>query len=66
MEYSFLDSIIDSSAVTDSFFDTYMNLELLKTVSMDFARCFCIGFAFATVLALLTYGVFKAFSLLSL
>ena len=51
------------SAVASDFTDKFMNMDFIKEIFTSYAGVFAIGFAFATVLILLTFGVFKAFSL---
>lgn len=43
-------------------FDKYMNAELFNLLCNNFAETVAMGFALTTVLILLTFGVFKAFS----
>ena len=43
-------------------FDKYMNADLFNLLCNNFAETVAMGFAFATVLILITFGVFKAFS----
>ena len=50
-----------TSAVVGSF-DKYMNAELFNLFCNNFAETVAMGFALTTVLILLTFGVFKAFS----
>lgn len=61
-----LQSIDSSAALFDTEFVTkYMNFEFFETLlKEDFVYIFLTGFAFATVLVLLTYGAFKAFGLI--
>ena len=59
----FISTVENASAVTAEFVDKYMNLDFIKEIFTSYASVFAIGFAFATVLILLTFGVFKAFSL---
>ena len=51
------------SAVASDFIDKFMNMDFIKEIFTSYAGVFAIGFAFATVLILITFGVFKAFSL---
>ena len=49
--------------VASDFLDKFMNMDFIKEIFTSYAGVFAIGFAFATVLILITFGVFKAFSL---
>ena len=60
---AFISTVENVSTVTADFVDKYMNLDFIKEIFTSYASVFAIGFAFATVLILLTFGVFKAFSL---
>lgn len=60
---AFISAVENVSTVTADFVDKYMNLDFIKEIFTSYASVFAIGFAFATVLILLTFGVFKAFSL---
>lgn len=60
---AFISAVENASTVTADFVDKYMNLDFIKEIFTSYASVFAIGFAFATVLILLTFGVFKAFSL---
>lgn len=51
------------SALASDFIDKFMNMDFIKEIFTSYAGVFAIGFAFATVLILITFGVFKAFSL---
>ena len=59
-----VDSATDSdvSVITGNY-ENYINTDMFSNLSGSYAQTFSIGFAFATILVLLTYGVFKAFSL---
>lgn len=50
-----------TNAIVGSF-DKYMNTELFNLLCNNFAETVAMGFALTTVLILLTFGVFKAFS----
>lgn len=50
-----------TNAIVGSF-DKYMNAELFNLLCNNFAEAVAMGFALTTVLILLTFGVFKAFS----
>ena len=45
-------------------FDKYMNADFFNLLCNNFAETVAMGFALTTVLILLTFGVFKAFSLI--
>ena len=47
------------SGIAADFTDKFLNMDFLT----QYAKVFAMGFALATLLILLTYGVFKAFSL---
>ena len=50
-----------TNAIVGSF-DKYMNAEFFNLLCNNFAETVAMGFALTTVLILLTFGVFKAFS----
>ena len=50
-----------TNAIVGSF-DKYMNAALFNLLCNNFAETVAMGFALTTVLILLTFGVFKAFS----
>ena len=52
----------DTSIITGNY-ENYINTDMFNNLSGSYAQTFSIGFAFATILVLLTYGAFKAFSL---
>ena len=52
-----------AETVASDFLDKFMNMDFIKEIFTSYAGVFAIGFAFATVLILITFGVFKAFSL---
>lgn len=52
-----------AGSVASDFLDKFMNMDFIKEIFTSYAGVFAIGFAFATVLILITFGVFKAFSL---
>lgn len=64
---------INTAAITDSaeivtdtttdFAQKFLSIDFANDVVMQYAKVFAIGFAIATLLILITYGVFKAFSL---
>lgn len=57
------DALENAAFTASDFLDKFMNLDFIKEIFISYAAVFAIGFAFATVLILLTFGVFKAFSL---
>lgn len=52
-----------ATEITTEFVDKFLNMDFITHIFTEYAKVFSIGFAFATLLALLTFGVFKAFSL---
>ena len=60
---AFISAAENASAVASDFTDRFMNMDFIKEIFTSYAGVFAIGFAFATVLILITFGVFKAFSL---
>lgn len=65
--------VTDAQAFTDTaetvaetatgFADKFMNMDLINTTLVDYAKVFAMGFALATILILITYGVFKSLEL---
>ena len=53
----------NAAAATSEFVSNFLNMDFINEIMTNYAKLFGIGFAFATVLVLLTFGVFKAFSL---
>ena len=51
------------SDMTADFTDKFLNMDFVNEILTQYAKVFAMGFALATLLILLTYGVFKAFSL---
>lgn len=51
------------SGMTADFTDKFLNMDFINEILTQYAKVFAMGFALATLLILLTYGVFKAFSL---
>ena len=51
------------SGMTADFTDKFLNMDFINDILTQYAKVFAMGFALATLLILLTYGVFKAFSL---
>lgn len=49
--------------LASDFTDRFLNMDFIHETFISYAQVFAMGFAFATLLILLTYGVFKAFSL---
>lgn len=60
---TFISTVENASAVASDFVNKFINLDFIKEIFTSYASVFAIGFAFATVLILITFGVFKAFSL---
>mgnify|MGYP004482399607 CR=1 FL=1 len=59
----FADTIGNAAVSTSDFVDKFLNMDFINELFTSYAKLFAVGFAFATVLILLTFGVFKAFSL---
>lgn len=51
------------SGLAADFTDKFLNMNFINELLPQYAKVFAMGFALATLLILLTYGVFKAFSL---
>ena len=51
------------SGITADFTDKFLSMDFINEILTQYAKVFAMGFALATLLILLTYGVFKAFSL---
>lgn len=60
---TFTSAAENATSLASDFIDKFMNMDFIKEIFTSYAGVFAIGFAFSTVLILLTYGVFKAFSL---
>ena len=60
---TFVGAAETSGSVASDFLDNFMNMDFIKEIFTSYDGFFAIGFAFATVLILITFGVFKAFSL---
>ena len=60
---TFVGAAVTAGSVAADFLDKFMNMDFIKEIFTSYAGVFAIGFAFATVLILITFGVFKAFSL---
>lgn len=60
---TFVGAAETAGSVAFDFLDKFMNMDFIKEIFTSYAGVFAIGFAFATVLILITFGVFKAFSL---
>ena len=60
---TFVGAAETAGSVASDFLDKFMNMDFIKEIFTSYAGVFTIGFAFATVLILITFGVFKAFSL---
>lgn len=52
-----------ASGLVADFTDKFLNMDFINELLPQYAKVFAMGFALATLLILLTYGVFKAFSL---
>ena len=52
-----------ASGLVADFTDKFLNMDFINELLPQYAEVFAIGFALTTLLVLLTYGVFKAFSL---
>lgn len=59
----FSDLATTAGAVTSDFVEKYLSMDFINEILTNYSKLFAVGFAFTTVLVLLTYGVFKAFSL---
>ena len=51
------------SGIAADFTDKFLNMDFINEILTQYAKVFAMGFALATLLILLTYGVFKAFRL---
>ena len=60
---AFTDTVENTSVLASDFVDKFLNMDFIKEIFTSYAAVLAIGFAFATVLILIIYGVFKAFSL---
>lgn len=59
-----MDSTVNTvGGLAADFTDRFLNMDFTNEIILQYAKVFAMGFAFATLLILLTYGVFKAFSL---
>lgn len=58
------EAVTDSSTTTvvTGTFDNFMNADFFNLLCNNFAEAVALGFALTTILILLTYGAFKAFS----
>lgn len=52
-----------AGGLATDFTDKFLNMDFINELLPQYAKVFAMGFALATLLILLTYGVFKAFSL---
>lgn len=59
----FVGGVENAAEITSVFVDKFLNMDFIREIFTSYAAVFAIGFGFATVLILLTYGVFKAFGL---
>ena len=60
---AFTDTVENAAVLASDFVDKFLNMDFIKEIFTSYAGVLAIGFAFSTVLILITYGVFKAFSL---
>ena len=51
------------SGLATDFTDKFLNMDFVNELLPQYAKVFAIGFALTTLLMLITFGVFKAFSL---
>lgn len=52
-----------ASGLATDFTDKFLNMDFVNELLPQYAKVFAIGFALTTLLILITFGVFKAFSL---
>lgn len=52
-----------ASGLATDFTDKFLNMDFVNELLPQYAKVFAIGFALTTLLMLITFGVFKAFSL---
>ena len=52
-----------AGGLATDFTDKFLNMDFVNELLPQYAKVFAIGFALTTLLVLITYGVFKAFSL---
>ena len=58
-----MEAVTDSSTtVVTGTFDNFMNADFFNLLCNNFAEAIALGFALTTILILLTFGAFKAFS----
>lgn len=57
------DTVTQITSEAADFTDKFLNMDFINDLLPQYAEVFAIGFALTTLLVLLTYGVFKAFSL---
>lgn len=60
---AFTDTAETVATTATDFVAKFMNMDLTNTTLVDYAKVFAMGFALATLLILITYGVFKALEL---
>lgn len=58
-----MDTAENTTTLAADFADKFLNMDFIHETFTSYAQVFAIGFAFATLLILITFGVFKAFSL---
>ena len=57
------DTVTQITSEAADFTDKFLNMDFINDLLPQYAEVFAIGFALTTLLVLLTFGVFKAFSL---
>lgn len=60
---AFTDTAETVATTATDFVSKFMNMDLINTTLVDYAKVFAMGFALATILILITYGVFKSLEL---
>lgn len=54
------DGATQATTLAADFASQYMNMDFITEILVTYAKAFALGFAFSTLLILVTYGVFKA------
>lgn len=54
------DGVTQVTTLAADFASQYMNMDFITEILVTYAKAFALGFAFSTLLILVTYGVFKA------
>lgn len=57
------DGATQIASTAADFTDKFLNMDFINDLLPQYAKVFAIGFALTTLLMLITFGVFKAFSL---